>query len=80
MLKGELTLERARAIVLGGGIVYAVVSQTEIVKVFDYHREAFAFARLMELSAHNVTHPNCPRFVKFELSKISQFDLFLDLP
>ena len=80
MLKGELTIEQAKALVSKGHIVYPVVnSQFDIVKIFDYHREAFQYATANRLQSHNITHPRCPRSVKFQLGRLEQLDLFLDL-
>lgn len=78
MLKGELTLEEARKLVKAGRIVYIVANQDEIVKIFDYHREAGEYASQNGMISHNVTHPRCPRAIKFELGKLEQLDLFLD--
>lgn len=78
-IKGELSLDEAKSLVQRERIVYVVVDQNEtIVKIFDYHREASQFATAQGLKSYNITHPKCPRSVKFELGNLYQYDMFLD--
>lgn len=94
MLNREMTLKQAQEAVKAGRIVYVVVRQNEIVKIFSYHTEAWQYCLKMGTPdvtglgyskpagayciSYNITHPLCPRFVKFELGYINQLDLFLD--
>jgi hypothetical protein len=78
-LKGELSQDEAKSLIKNGKIVYPVIDlNNQIVKVFDYHKESFEYATSQGLTAHNITHPKCPRSVKFDLGYLEQLDLFLD--
>lgn len=75
---GEITVSHAKRIINNGGIVYVVANENKIIKIFDYHVQANRYAQDNNLNSYNITHPKCPRFIKFELGYIQQLDLFLD--
>ena len=94
MLKNEITLEKAKELVKAWRIVYPVIWDNQIVKVFSYHSEAWDFCKSKGTPSldigyrlprdwyhvhYNITHAKCPRWVKFELGYLDQLDLFLDM-
>lgn len=91
----ELTLDEARQLVSKNEMVYVVVQNEKIIKIFNHSSTAWEFCQKMGTPSldvgyrtealdhyvhYNITHPKCPRFAKFELGYLTQLDLFLDIP
>lgn len=95
-MKNELTLEQAIILVKKGRIVYPVVQNGQLIKIFHYPTYAHKFCLSMGTPdiiglgytkdsgnfciSYNISHPKCPRFLKFRLGYLEQLDLFLDIP
>ena len=45
MLRGELTLEKSIELVKKDRIVYPVVQNGQLIKIFDYHSEAWQYCK-----------------------------------